>query len=59
MPKDHLAEAKVTVRGQVAVPRKVRDALGGLEAGDYLIFYKEGGRIHIEKGEVVPARRRA
>lgn len=35
--------AKVTSKGQVTVPKEVRDALG-IEAGDHLVFRVEGNR---------------
>jgi len=37
------AAAKVTTKGQVTVPKAVRDALG-IEAGDEVIFRVEGNR---------------
>ncbi|MEN3319316.1 MAG: AbrB/MazE/SpoVT family DNA-binding domain-containing protein [Mycobacterium sp.] len=37
------AAAKVTSKGQVTVPKAVRDALG-IKAGDELIFRVEGNR---------------
>lgn len=35
--------ARVTAKGQVTIPKEVRDALGIAE-GDHLIFRVEGGR---------------
>jgi AbrB family looped-hinge helix DNA binding protein len=37
------AAAKLTSKGQVTVPKAVRDALG-LEAGDEVVFHVEGNR---------------
>jgi AbrB family looped-hinge helix DNA binding protein len=37
------AAAKVTSKGQVTVPKAVRDALG-LKVGDELLFHVEGNR---------------
>lgn len=37
------AAAKVTSKGQVTVPKAVRDALG-IEAGDEVVFRVEGNR---------------
>ena len=54
MKRDHFAQAKVTVRKQVAIPKKVREKLGGLEEGDYLLFYEEGNEIYIKKGALIP-----
>lgn len=50
MKRDHFAQAKVTTRKQVAIPKKVREKLGGLTEGDYLLFYEEGNEIYIKKG---------
>jgi AbrB family looped-hinge helix DNA binding protein len=50
----HFAQAKVTARKQIAVPKKVQDKLGGLEEGDYLLFYEENERIYIKRGKLVP-----
>ncbi len=36
--------AKVTSKGQVTIPKAVRDALG-VEAGDSLLFRLEGDRV--------------
>lgn len=51
MPADHIAEAKITSKGQITLPKKVKDALGA-EGGDYLLFFKEGNRICIEAGRL-------
>ena len=53
MKRDHFAQAKVTVRKQVAIPKKVREKLGGLKEGDYLLFYEEGNEIYIKKGMLI------
>jgi len=50
---EHIAEAHMTTRGQIAVPKKVRESLGAKE-GDYILFFQEGGRIYIEAGKLVP-----
>lgn len=42
------ASAKVTSKGQVTVPRSVREALG-IEAGDQVVFRVEGHRAVIAK----------
>jgi len=52
--KQHFAQAKVTARIQIAVPKKVQKKLGGLEEGDYLLFYEDNERIYIKKGVIVP-----
>jgi AbrB family looped-hinge helix DNA binding protein len=40
--------AKVTSKGQITVPKPVRDALG-IEPGDELVFRVEGGRAVLSK----------
>lgn len=50
----HFAQAKVTTRIQITLPKKVQDKLGGLEEGDYLLFYEDAGRIYIKRGKLVP-----
>jgi len=47
-----VSQAKVTVRKQVAIPKRVREKLGGLVDGDYLLFYEKGGEIYIKKGVI-------
>ncbi len=54
MPKRHFAQAKVTQRKQIAVPKKVRERLGKVEEGDFILFYEDGKRIYIEKGRIGP-----
>jgi AbrB family looped-hinge helix DNA binding protein len=49
----HFAQAKITARKQIAVPKRVQKKLGGLEEGEYLLFYEENGRIYIKKGVIV------
>ncbi len=40
--------ARVTSKGQVTVPKTVRDALG-IEAGDEVVFRVEGSRVVLAK----------
>lgn len=54
MPKQHFATAKVTLRGQIRIPKKVQDKLE-VEEGDYILFFEENNRIYIEKGVITPA----
>jgi len=54
MTKKQFAQAKVTVRKQIALPRKVQDKLDGVEIGDYILFFEDNGRIYIKKGAVKP-----
>jgi AbrB family looped-hinge helix DNA binding protein len=58
MPRKHFAQARVTVRQQIALPKKVREELGGVVEGEYILFYEERGRIFIERGAIQPARTR-
>lgn len=45
--------AKVTSKGQVTIPKRVRDDLG-LQDGDYLIFETKGDRALLTKAPVKP-----
>ncbi|MFQ5816006.1 MAG: AbrB/MazE/SpoVT family DNA-binding domain-containing protein [Candidatus Hydrothermarchaeaceae archaeon] len=54
MKQEYLAHAKVTVRKQIAIPKKVREKLDNIGEGDYLLFYEKGGEIYIKKGVLVP-----
>jgi len=54
MPKRHFAQAKVTQRKQIAVPKKVREKLGDIEEGDFILFFEDGDRIYVEKGRIRP-----
>jgi len=54
MKQDYFAQSKVTTRKQIAIPKKVQKKIGGIEEGDYLLFYEEGGKIYIKKGVLVP-----
>ena len=49
----HIAEAHMTTRGQIAIPKKVKEQLGAKD-GDYILFFEDGGRIYIEAGKLVP-----
>jgi AbrB family looped-hinge helix DNA binding protein len=42
------AAAKVTSKGQVTVPKNVREALG-IDKGDTVVFRVEGGRAVMER----------
>ncbi len=55
MDKKHTAGAKVTIRGQIRIPKKISDLLGGLDDGDYVLFYEEGNRVYIRKGRLEAA----
>lgn len=43
-----LAASKLSTKGQVVIPKTVRDALG-LEAGDSMVFAVDGDRVIVRK----------
>ena len=43
-----LASAKLSTKGQIVIPKAVRDTLG-LEAGDSLLFAVDGDRVIVRK----------
>ena len=47
-----MGHAKIGAKDQVTIPKNVREALGGLEPGQYLLFFQEGKNIFIRKGKV-------
>ncbi len=55
MSEEFFASAKITVRKQIAIPKKVQEKLGGVEEGDYILFYETpDGKIFIKKGKIKP-----
>ena len=54
MVQKHFAQAKVTIKKQITIPKKVQKALNNVEEGDYILFYKDGSMIYIKKGAVNP-----
>jgi AbrB family looped-hinge helix DNA binding protein len=54
----YFAQAKVTVRKQIAIPKKVQEKLGNIKEGEYLLFYEENNKICIEKGTIEPVRKK-
>jgi AbrB family looped-hinge helix DNA binding protein len=54
MPRQQLAEAKVTRKFQITLPSRVREVLGDVLPGDYILFARDGGRIIIEVGTLKP-----
>jgi antitoxin PrlF len=52
MPKERIGESRVTTKGQITLPKDVREILNA-EEGDYIIFFKEEGRIFIEAGSLI------
>ena len=57
MSSKYFAQAKVTVRRQIAIPKAVQERLGGIKEGEYVLFYEENDRICIEKGVIAPVKR--
>jgi AbrB family looped-hinge helix DNA binding protein len=43
-----LASAKLSTKGQIVIPKAVRDTLG-LEAGDSMLFAVDGDRVIVRK----------
>lgn len=44
-----LGSAKVTSRGQVVIPKEVREKFK-INEGDFVLFYDKNGRLIIKKG---------
>ena len=42
----------MTTKGQITLPKDVREILNA-EEGDYIIFFKEEGRMFIEAGSLM------
>ncbi len=53
MPGEKLAEARITSKGQITLPRKVQKVLS-VGQGDYILFYQEEGRVVIVGGVLKP-----
>ena len=49
-----LGHAKISGKLQITIPKKVQEELGGLENGQYIMFYKDGKNVYIRKGMVNP-----
>ena len=44
--------AKITLRGQITIPRQIRNRLG-VKDGDKVIFIEENGRVIIENAAMI------
>lgn len=44
-------QRNLTVKGQVTIPKDVRDALG-LKAGEPVAFERDGDRVYLRKGDL-------
>ena len=51
MSEGHIAEARISTRGQIALPKKIMEKLGA-RTEEYILFFEEGGRIYIEAGHL-------
>lgn len=52
MGNHFISEAKVSGRGQIAIPKAVKERLGITE-GDYVVFIESDGDIVIRAGKLV------
>ena len=52
MGSHFISEAKVSGRGQIAIPKAVKERLGITE-GDYVVFIESDGDIVIRAGKLV------
>ncbi len=57
MAEPPVAEAKVSRKMQITIPKAVAKVLGGLRAGEYLLFYRDGDRVYVTAGAVRPRSR--
>lgn len=49
-----IGHSKITSKKHISLPKKVQEALDGVEEGQYILFYLENGKIWIKKGELKP-----
>jgi len=49
-----LGVSKVTSKMHITIPKAVQNALGGIKQGQYILFYEDGNKIWITKGEIKP-----
>jgi len=52
MGNHFISEAKVSGRGQIAIPKAVKERLG-INEGDYVVFVESDGDIIIRAGKLV------
>lgn len=50
---EKIGESKVTRNGQITLNKPLREELN-INEGDYVIFIKEGKKIHLVLGEIKP-----
>ena len=51
MSGTHFAEARLTSKAQLTLPKRVKELLGVSE-GDYIMFFKDDHRVYIEPGKL-------
>ncbi|MCK5606464.1 AbrB/MazE/SpoVT family DNA-binding domain-containing protein [Candidatus Pacearchaeota archaeon] len=49
---EQIGVSKVSANMNIAIPKKVQEKLGGLDKGQYILFFEEKGRICIKKGTI-------
>ena len=52
MAEPPLAEAKVSRKMQITIPKKAAKALGGVRPGEYLLLYRDGERVYVAVGAI-------
>jgi len=48
--------AKVTGKGQITIPKELREAIG-LRDGEYVLLYQQGQGVRMEKAIIAPLER--
>ena len=48
-----IGETKVTQNYSISIPKKVRDELGDVKIGQFIVFEKIGNNIIIKKADLV------
>ncbi|AIZ57228.1 hypothetical protein Mpt1_c13670 [Candidatus Methanoplasma termitum] len=49
---EHIAQALVSGKLQIMIPKKIKDMLN-VEEGDYILFFEEDGKVYIDAGKLV------
>jgi AbrB family looped-hinge helix DNA binding protein len=48
----HIAQALVSGKFQIMIPKKIKDMLD-VEEGDYILFFEEDGKVFVDTGKLV------
>lgn len=48
--------AKITGKGQITIPKALREAIG-LQDGEYVLLYPQGQGVRLEKAAIAPLER--